>query len=117
MILSFQIKQDNFTEFLRLLDASKIEYTEAEEGVYNIDGLVRTAIYSSVDPATLFACMGFIFFGQFWPRVMPNGLKKLNIRWKEEMKKVKERGEREAEEARMTVKYRRMRGYARYWFV
>ena len=110
--LVFQIKQGNFTEFLRLLNASGISYTETEKDVYNIAGRVRATIYSGTDPVSLFVCICYALLGEFWPYIVPNGMKKLHKRWK------KEKGEAKSEEeTRGTIKYKRMRGYAKSWFV
>ena len=50
---------------------------------------VPSAIYPVLDPATILVCLGFAFFGMCWPWVMPNAMKKLNKRWREEIKKRK----------------------------
>jgi len=56
---------------------------------------VPSAIYQDLDPTTILVCLGFAFFGMFWPWVMPDALKKLNKQWREEMKKIKKKGKTE----------------------
>ena len=86
--LTFQIYHGDYSEFLKLLDASDIKYTKSGK-TYNIAGQVRTAIYDGLDPATIFVSLGFTFFGAFWPDVIGDGMEKVNKRWREEVKKEK----------------------------
>lgn len=86
--LTFQIYHGDYSEFLKLLDASEIKYTKSGN-TYNIEGRVRTAIYDGLDPATIFVCLGFVFFGEFWTAAVGDDMEKVNKRWREEVKKGK----------------------------
>ena len=86
--LTFQVYHCDYTELLKLLDASDIKYTKSGK-TYNIAGQVRTAIYDGLDPTTIFVSLGFTFFGDFWTDVIGDGMEKVNKRWKEEVKKGK----------------------------
>lgn len=95
--LTFQAWHGNYEEIIKLAEASgiNIEYNERVlsfkgRGEYPKYSNVPTAIYSGLDPATIFICLGFAFFGMFWPNVMPGALEKLNKRWREEIKNKKE---------------------------
>ena len=88
--LTFRIWHGDYSDLLDLLDASEIKYTKNGK-TYNIDGRVRTAIYDGLDPGTIFVCLGFTFFGEFWPEVIGDGMEKVNKRWREEVKKRKGR--------------------------
>ena len=46
--LTFQIYHGDYSELVKLLDTSGIEYTKSGN-TYNIDGRVRTAIYNGLE--------------------------------------------------------------------
>jgi len=94
--LAFQAWHGNYEEIIKLAKASGIptEYNGKTlrfmgRGKYPNYTNVPTAIYPGLDPITILVCLGFAFFGMYWPGVMPNVMKSLHKRWKEEQKKIK----------------------------
>lgn len=87
--LTFQIRNGNFEELKTLADLSDILIREKNNVLY-LNGKVNTAIYPEIDPVSIFVALGFAFFGLFWIYVMPDGLERLNKRWKVEIKEQKE---------------------------
>lgn len=75
----------DFEEIVRLADACGFE-PEWDGNTLHIHGLVRTALPKHADPVTAFVVLGFAFIGGMWAHACPNGLKKVNKIWKEEMK-------------------------------
>ena len=96
--LAMQTWRGDYDEIIKLAKSMDIpiEYDGkvlrfGGRGEYPNYSNVPTAIYRGLDPMTIFACLGFAFFGMFWPYVMGDGAELLNKRWKEEAKKERER--------------------------
>jgi len=89
--LVFKIRAGDFDEVRRLADLSGLTITSETAHVLYVSGRVTTAIYSKLDPVTLFIVLGLAFFGEYWVDVMPDGLEKVNWRWRKEIKEQKEK--------------------------
>jgi len=94
--LAVKAWRGDYEEIIKLAEASgvPVEYNGKTlyfkgRGEYPNYSNVPTAIYLGLDPATILGCLGFAFFGMYWPHVMPNAMKKINKRWREEIKKIK----------------------------
>ena len=92
--LAFQAWHGNYEEIIKLAKALDVpvEYNGkvlrlGGRGKYPNYSNVPSAIYPGLDPATILVCLGFAFFGMYWPWVIPNAMEALNKRWREEKKK------------------------------
>jgi len=95
--LAMQAWRGDYDEIIKLAKSMDIpvEYNGkvlhlGGRGEYPNYSNVPTAIYKGLDPMTIFSCLGFAFFGMFWPHIIGDATKLLNKRWKEEMKKERE---------------------------
>jgi len=93
--LAIKAWHGEYEELISLAEASGIPVEHKGETLrFNGDGDGITAgIYPELDPITILVQLGFAFFGAHWPHVIPNAMEKMKKRWKEEMKKPKERKE------------------------
>ena len=92
--LAIKAGRGDYEEIIKLAEASgvPVEFHGKTlrfegRGEYPNYSNVPTAIYPSLDPTTILVCLGFAFFGMYWPWVMPNAMIILNKRWREEIKK------------------------------
>jgi len=92
--LALKAWRGDYEEIIKLAEASgvPVEFHGKTlrfegRGEYPNYSNVPTAIYPGLDPITILVCLGFAFFGMYWPWVMPNAMKILNKRWREEVKK------------------------------
>ena len=96
--LAMQAWKGNYNEIIKLAKLMDIP-VEYDGKVLRFGGRgenpnysnVPTAIYKGLDPMTIFSCLGFAFFGMFWTDIIGDAMELLNKRWKEEMKKERER--------------------------
>jgi len=92
--LAIKAWHGDYEEIIKLAEASgvPVEFRGKTlrfrgRGEYPNYSNVPTAIYQGLDPIAILVCLGFAFFGMYWPWVMPNAMKILNKRWREEIKK------------------------------
>lgn len=100
--LAIKAWHGDYEEIIKLAEASgvPVEFHGKTlrfggRGKYPNYSNVPSAIYPGLDPITILVCLGFAFFGMYWPWVMPDAMKALNKRWREEMKKIKKKGKAE----------------------
>ena len=86
--LAWQAYHSDYSDILTLCDAMEIK-TEFQGNVLKLNGIIPTAIYNGLDPTTIYVCLGFTFFGEYWPYVCGENVKDLNKMWREEIKSKK----------------------------
>ena len=108
--LAVKAWRGDYEEIIKLAEASgvPVEFHGKTlhfrgRGKYPNYSNVPTAIYPGLDSATILGCLSFAFFGMYWPHVMPNAMKKINKRWREEIKKIKKIGKMEGKEKQTRI--------------
>ena len=83
--LAWQAYHGDYNDIITLCDAMDIK-ADLDNNVLKLNGRVITVIYNGLDPITIFCCLGFAFFGEYWTYVCGDGMKELNKMWKEEVR-------------------------------
>ena len=86
--LTWQAYKGDYSGILNLCEAMNIK-TEFHGNVLNLRGKVPTSIYNGLDPSTIFVCLGFTFFGEYWNEICVDDMKKISELWKDEVKSKK----------------------------
>ena len=86
--LTWKAYRGDYTETVKLAEKCGFK-VEQGDGYLAIGGKVNTGIFKGMDPVSILVCLGFAFFGSYWPWVMPKAVEKIRGKWREEIKKQK----------------------------